>query len=61
MAKGPKGQKRPTDVVSNAVKVMKIATGTDCRSPKCLEIKGSSVLNARNWGISAAGLSFARF
>ncbi len=29
MAKGPKGQKRPTDVVSNAVKVMKIATGEE--------------------------------
>ncbi len=27
MPKGPKGQKRPADVVSNAVKVMKIATG----------------------------------
>jgi len=27
MAKGPKGQKRPGDVVGNAVKVMKIATG----------------------------------
>ena len=29
MPKGPKGQKRPADVVSNAVKVMKIATGED--------------------------------
>lgn len=29
MPKGPKGQKRPTDVVSNAVKVMQIATGED--------------------------------
>ena len=29
MAKGPKGQKRPTDVISNAVKVMKIATGEE--------------------------------
>jgi hypothetical protein len=27
MLKGPKGQKRPTDVISNAVTVMKIATG----------------------------------
>jgi hypothetical protein len=27
--KGPKGQKRPADVVSNAVKVMKIATGEE--------------------------------
>lgn len=27
MAKTPKGHKRPTDVVSNAVHVMKVATG----------------------------------
>ena len=27
MPKGPQGQKRPRDVVSNAVKVMRIATG----------------------------------
>jgi len=27
MPKGPKGQKRPADVISNAVMVMKIATG----------------------------------
>lgn len=29
MAKGPKGQKRPADVVSNAVKIARIATGED--------------------------------
>jgi len=29
MPKGPKGQKRPADVVANAVKVMKIATGEE--------------------------------
>jgi hypothetical protein len=27
MPKGPKGQKRPADVISNAVPVMRIATG----------------------------------
>jgi hypothetical protein len=27
MPKGPKGEKRPADVVGNAVRVMKIATG----------------------------------
>lgn len=27
MPKGPKGQKRPADVIGNAVRVMKIATG----------------------------------
>ncbi len=30
MPKGPKGQKRPADVIGNAVKVMKIATGEEC-------------------------------
>ena len=29
MAKGPQGQKRPADVVGNAVKVMRIATGEE--------------------------------
>jgi hypothetical protein len=29
LPKGPKGQKRPADVISNAVKVMRIATGEE--------------------------------
>lgn len=29
MPKGPKGEKRPTDVVSNAIKVARIATGEE--------------------------------
>lgn len=29
MPKGPKGQKRPADVIKNAVKVMRIATGEE--------------------------------
>lgn len=29
MARGPKGQKRPADVIGNAVKVMRIATGEE--------------------------------
>ena len=29
MPKGPKGEKRPADVIGNAVKVMRIATGED--------------------------------
>jgi hypothetical protein len=29
MPTGPKGQKRPADVIGNAVKVMRIATGED--------------------------------
>jgi hypothetical protein len=33
MPKGPKGQKRPADVIGNAVKVMRIATGEEEESP----------------------------
>jgi len=29
MPKGPRGERRPTDVVANAVKVMRIATGEE--------------------------------
>ena len=29
MPKGPKGEKRPADVIGNAVKVMKVATGEE--------------------------------
>ena len=29
MPKGPKGQKRPADVIGNAVRVMRIATGEE--------------------------------
>jgi hypothetical protein len=33
MPKGPKGQKRPADVIGNAVKVMRIATGEEYEFP----------------------------
>jgi len=29
MPKGPKGEKRPADVIGNAVKVMRVATGEE--------------------------------
>lgn len=29
MPRGPKGQKRPADVIGNAVKIMRIATGEE--------------------------------
>ena len=34
MPKGPKGQKRPADVIGNAVKVMRIATGEETRTSR---------------------------
>ena len=44
MPRGPKGEKRPADVIGNAVKVMRIATGEEeetARDPaKALHRKG---------------------
>lgn len=34
MPTGPKGQKRPTDVIGNAIKVAQIATGEDVDTVK---------------------------
>ena len=33
MPRGPKGEKRPADVIGNAVKVMRIAEGEDTDNP----------------------------
>ncbi|NKC33845.1 RNA-binding protein [Falsiroseomonas selenitidurans] len=33
MPKGPKGEKRPADVIGNAVHVMRIATGEEAETP----------------------------
>ena len=45
MPKGPQGQKRPADVIGNAVKVMRIATGEeaeefddDGKNPAAIEL-----------------------
>lgn len=46
MPKGPKGQKRPADVISNAVTVMKIATG---------EIEEALTNNGKNAAAVALG------
>jgi hypothetical protein len=37
MPKGPKGQKRPADVISNAVHVTRIATGEIAEEPSTAE------------------------
>lgn len=34
MPRGPKGQKRPADVIGNAVRVMRIATGEETETPE---------------------------
>ena len=41
MPKGPQGQKRPADVIGNAVHVMRIATGeVEEKTPKPGQAKG---------------------
>ena len=51
MPKGPKGQKRPADVIKNAVLVMKIATGEADEPPvsgrRAGGIKGAQARAAR--------------
>ncbi len=44
MPRGPKGEKRPADVIGNAVHVMRIATGE-------IEEAGSSLEYARKGGL----------
>lgn len=55
MPKGPKGEKRPADVIGNAVKVMKIATGEE---PEALDEDGkdkAAVSLGRRGGKARAG------
>ncbi len=40
MPRGPKGEKRPADVIANAVKVMRIATGEEEEEYDTPEAKG---------------------
>jgi len=61
MPKGPRGEKRPADVIGNAVKVMRIATGeeedeTDSDNPK----RAAVVLGARGGNARAARLTPSR-
>jgi hypothetical protein len=48
---GPKGQKRPADVIGNAVKVMRIATGEEAESP---EPENPAVVLGRRGGAARA-------
>ena len=43
MPKGPKGEKRPADVIANAVTVMKIATGEEEEEYDTPEAKGNDL------------------
>ena len=41
MPRGPKGEKRPADVIGNAVKVMRVATGEE---PETTPDEGKNLL-----------------
>jgi hypothetical protein len=61
MPKGPKGQKRPADVIGNAVKVMRIATGEEQDDfPDDGKDKAAQSLGQRGGKARAANLSKAR-
>jgi hypothetical protein len=54
MPKGPKGQKRPADVISNAVHVMRIATG-EIEEPRTEDGKNAAaVALGRKGGLARA-------
>jgi hypothetical protein len=42
MPKGPRGEKRPADVIGNAVKVMRIATGEEAEELKADRAKSAA-------------------
>ena len=61
MPKGPKGEKRPPDVIGNAVKVMKIATGEEEEFPADDgKDKAAQSLGRRGGNARAAKLSDKR-
>lgn len=60
MPKGPKGQKRPADVVSNAVKVMRIAIGEEEEDmPKGKEGKSAAAAELGKLGGAARAKSLS--
>lgn len=57
MPKGPRGEKRPADVVANAVHVMKIATGEieeELKGPSGRVRSGKAGAKARSESLSDA-------
>jgi hypothetical protein len=54
MPKGPNGEKRPADVIGNAVHIMRIATGEVDDSPKSGRVRsGKAGGKARSKALSA--------
>ncbi len=59
MPRGPRGQKRPADVIGNAVKVMRIATGEETDDADSVK-SAAAELGSRGGKARAASLSKTR-
>jgi hypothetical protein len=59
MPKGPKGQKRPADVISNAVHAMRIATG-EIEEPRAEEGKNAAAVALGRMGGAARAKSVSK-
>ena len=58
MPRGPKGEKRPADVIGNAVKVMRIATGEETEELETERAKSAAAeLGSRGGKARAAKMS----
>ena len=61
MPKGPRGEKRPADVIGNAVKVMRIATGEETEELEINRAKSAAAtLGSRGGKARAARMSAGR-
>jgi hypothetical protein len=57
MPRGPKGEKRPADVIGNAVKVMKIAVGEEVEETSANEGKNKAAQELGRMGGAARAKS----
>ena len=58
MPRGPRGEKRPADVIGNAVKVMRIATGEETEELETDRVKSAAAeLGARGGKARAAKMA----
>lgn len=58
MPRGPRGEKRPADVIGNAVKVMRIATGEEAEELETDRVKSAAAeLGARGGKARAAKMA----
>jgi hypothetical protein len=59
MPRGPRGEKRPADVIGAAVKVMRIATGEETEEPDSAK-SAAAELGSRGGKARAAGMTAER-